>query len=69
MIWFYFFVSNLILFLFRSIIFKSLLFFKFIFSSLFLIILVGWEFYNVVFSCLTFILWPNFMIRVTGSED
>jgi hypothetical protein len=69
MIWFYFFVSNLILFLSKSIFFKSLMFFKFVFSSLFLIILVGWEFHIVVFSGLTFILWSNFMIRVTGSED
>jgi hypothetical protein len=61
-------MSNLILFLFKSIFFKSLLFFKFIFSSLSLIILVGWEFYIIIFSGLPFMSWSSFMTRVTDSE-
>jgi hypothetical protein len=43
-LWFF---SNLVLFLFKSTFFKS--FFKFVFSCLFLIILVGLEFYFVIF--------------------
>ena len=53
MIWFCFiFVINLVLFLFKSTFFKSLLFF----SSLSLIILVGEKFNVVIFSGLTFML-------------
>jgi hypothetical protein len=61
-------MSNLVLFLFKSIFFKSLLFFKFIFSSLSLIILIGWKFYIIIFSGLPFMSWSSFMTHVTGSE-
>jgi len=45
------------------------LFFKFVFSSLFLIIFVSLEFYIVIFLGLSFTLWFGFMICVKSSES
>jgi hypothetical protein len=67
MIWFYFlFVSNLIL-SFKIYIFQITFFFNF-FSSLSLIILVGLEFYIVIFLGLPFTLWSGLMICVINFE-
>ena len=55
-------MSILVFFIFKSI------FFKFILSSLSLIILVGWKFYIIIFSGLPFMLWSSLMTRVIGFE-
>jgi hypothetical protein len=63
MIWFYFlFVSNLVLFLFKSTFSNHFL--NLFFSSLSLIILIGIKFYIVIFLGLPFTLWFSLMIYV-----
>jgi hypothetical protein len=64
---FIFFLCQIWFFLLKSTFFKSLFFFNF-FSSLSLIILVGLEFYIVIFLGLPFTLWSGLMICVINFE-